>query len=472
MADAPARTVRSDRRMSDAEALMWNLEKDPSLRSTFLNVTFLDRAPSFEGFKARITKAVAEIPRLRQKVEPGPGRLAPPAWVDDPDFDLDFHVRRVGLPAPGTDRQLLDFAAAEFGDAFDRARPLWRYTIVEGLSDGRAALLAKMHHTITDGVGGVRLSAMFIDLERDAPDPVVEPPSEAPFAGTPDGLVDDLVGALTHGFRRQLGITQRTASGLVDTLLHPERVPTQVAGAIEVARSLARQAVVTDRARSPLWTGRRSLTRQFEVLSVDLDGLKAVSNALGGTVNDGFVCGVAGGAGLYHRERGVEVDDLRVSMPVNTRTDKSAGGNAFTPTRALVPAGTKDPVERFAGVRDALNVTKAERGLGSAEALIGVLNALLPTSVMVNVARSQVETVDFATSNLRGAPWDLYIAGAEILGNHPMGPTGGTAFNATVLSYRGGLDMGLNIDTAAIDDPVLLRECIRESFDELLRAKT
>jgi hypothetical protein len=98
-----------------------------------------------------------------------------------------------------------------------------------------------------------------------------------------------------------------------------------------------------------------------------------------------------------------------------------------------------------------------------------VLNAL-PTSVIVNFARQQVETVDFATSNLRGAPWDLFIAGAEILGNHPMGPTGGTAFNATVLSYRGSLDMGLNIDTAAVDDPGLLRECIRESFEELLAA--
>ena len=90
----------------------------------------------------------------------------------------------------------------------------------------------------------------------------------------------------------------------------------------------------------------------------------------------------------------------------------------------------------------------------------------------MNFARQQVETVDFATSNLRGAPWDLFIAGAEILGNHPMGPTGGTAFNATVLSYRGGLDMGLNIDTAAIDDPALLRDCIRESFDELLAVKS
>lgn len=468
MADPAVRTVRSDRRMSDAEALMWNLEKDPSLRSTFLNVTFLDSVPSFDGFRARIARAVQEIPRLRQKVVPSAARMAPPAWVDDPAFDLDFHVRRIGLPSPGTDRQLLDYAAAHFSDPFDRARPLWRYTIVEGLSDGRAALLAKMHHTITDGVGGIRLSAMFIDLERDAADPVVD--ETVPFADSPEGIVSDVREALAHGFRRQLGLGQRAAANAVDTILHPWRVPGQAMELTEIGRSLLRQLVVNDRARSPLWTGRRSLSRQFEVLTVDLDGLKAVSNALGGTVNDGFVCGVAGGAGAYHRERGVEVDELRVSMPINTRSDKSAGGNAFTPTRALVPAGTKDPAERFEVIRERLSATKSERGLGATDAFAGILNAL-PTSVVVNFARQQVETVDFATSNLRGAPWDLYIAGAEILGNHPMGPTGGTAFNATVLSYRGGLDMGLNIDTAAIDDPALLRECIRESFDELLAVK-
>jgi WS/DGAT/MGAT family acyltransferase len=454
--------------MSDAEALMWNLEKDPSLRSTFLNVTFLDSVPSFDGFRSRIARAVQEIPRLRQKVVPSTARMAPPSWVDDPSFDLDFHVRRIGLPSPGTDRQLLDYAAAEFQDPFDRARPLWRYTVVEGLEGGRAALLAKMHHTITDGVGGIRLSAMFIDLARSAPDPEVV--AAAPFVVVPSGLVADVTEALSHGLRRQLGMTRRAAANTVDTLLHPQRVPAQVGDAVAVVRSLGRQLLVTDGARSPLWAGRRSLSRHFEVLTVDLEQLKAVSNALGGTVNDGFVCGVAGGAGLYHRERGVEVDELRVSMPVSTRSDKSAGGNSFSPTRALVPAGTIDPVERFEGVRARLSSTKSERATGFTDAFAGVLNAL-PTSVIVNFARQQVETVDFATSNLRGAPWDLFIAGAEILGNHPMGPTGGTAFNATVLSYRGSMDMGLNIDTAAVDEPALLRDCIRESFDALLAVK-
>ncbi len=447
---------------------MWNLEKDPSLRSTFLNVTFLDRAPSFEGFRARIAHAVEEIPRLGQRVVPSTANLAPPAWADDPAFDLDFHVRRVAMPYPGTNRQLLDYAAAEFQDPFDRARPLWRYTIVEGLEDGRAALLAKMHHTITDGVGGIRLSAMFIDLERDAADPVAV--ESVPFVDRRDGLLSELSEAMGHGLRRQLGFTRRAAAATVDTLLHPQRVPGQAADVAAIIRSLSRQLLVTDAARSPLWAGRRSLRRQFEVLNVDLDALKAVSNALGGTVNDGFVCAIAGAAGTYHREKGSEVDELRCSMPVSTRTDKSAGGNSFTPTRALVPAGTKDPVERFAVVRDRLSATKTEPGTGYTDAFAGILN-VLPTSLVVNFARQQVETVDFATSNLRGAPWDLFIAGAEILGNHPMGPTGGTAFNATVMSYRGGLDLGLNVDTAAIDDPGLLKACIEASFDELLAVK-
>ncbi|HEX7168522.1 MAG TPA: wax ester/triacylglycerol synthase family O-acyltransferase [Acidimicrobiales bacterium] len=462
------RAMRFERRMSDSEALMWNLEKDPSLRSTFLNVTFLDASPSFDGFRQRIERAVAEIPRLRQRVAPAPARLAPPEWVDDPSFDLDFHVRHIALPAPASDRELLDLAALAFQDPFDRARPLWQFTIVDGLEGGRAALLAKMHHTITDGVGGVRLSAMFIDLERDAPAPEV--PRPAPYADSPEGIVDSIVRGLAHDVRRQLGVTRRTASRLVDAAIHPTKAARLATGSLDMTASIVRQLLVTDGARSPLWAGRRSLGRRFEVLSVDLERLKAQANALGGTINDAFVSCVAGGAGAYHRERGVEVELLRVAMPVSTRDDKSAGGNAFTPTRSLVPAGTKDPVERFNAIRDRLQSTRKERSVALTDTLAGVLNNL-PTATVVNFARQQAETVDFAASNVRGAPWDLFVAGAEILHNHPMGPTGGTAFNATVLSYRGQLDLGLNVDTAAVDDPTLLRDCIDDAFREFLALK-
>src|SRR5205807_6977250 len=121
-----------------------------------------------------------------------------------------------------------------------------------------------------------------------------------------------------------------------------------------------------------------------------------------GTVNDVFVAAVAGGAGAYHRAQGAEVVELRMAMPVNTRTDRSAGGNAFAPTRLLVPAGVNDPVERFNAVHERLQTTKGERAVQLADSLAGVLNAL-PTALLVRVARQQAETVDFATSNLRGA---------------------------------------------------------------------
>ena len=459
-------TVRSDRRMSDAEALMWNVEKDPALRSTFLNVTFLDRPPDHEGFRRRIERATVEIPRLRQRVQAAPARLAPPEWVDDPAFDLDFHVRRISLGPGAGDRELLDLAALGMQDPFDRARPLWQFTIVDGLAGGRAALLAKMHHTITDGVGGVRLSAMFLDLERDAPAPDLPAPAEtSPL--TP-GFTEAALRAITHGVRRQLGISRRAAGALIGLALRPQDLPSLAAVATDTAQSVLRQLFITDGARSPLWAGRRSLGRRFEVLTVDLDRLKAQANALGGTVNDAFVSCVASGAGTYHRERGVEIDELRAAMPVSTRGgDRTAGGNAFAPTRVLVPAGTKDPVERFHAVRQRLGTTRRERAIGLVDALSGALN-LLPTSVVTNVARQQAETIDFAVSNVRGAPFDLFVAGAEVLHNHPMGPTAGTAFNATVLSYRGQLDLGLNIDTAAVDAPVLLRDCIDESFREFL----
>jgi hypothetical protein len=254
-------------------------------------------------------------------------------------------------------------------------------------------------------------------------------------------------------------------SGAVEIASHPRGA----ADVVESARSMVRQALVTDGARSPLWAGRRSTARHFEMLSIDLDEAKRAAAALGGTVNDVFVTGVAGGAAAYHRARGVDADELRISMPVSTRHDRSAGGNSFAPTRVLVPAGILDPVERFRAVHDRLATVKAERALGLADALTGVLTGL-PGPLLTRLVRQQVETVDLAASNVRGAPVDVFVAGALVLSNHPMGPTGGTAFNASVLSYRSRLDMGINSDSAAIDDPVLLRHCIAESLAEVMAA--
>jgi WS/DGAT/MGAT family acyltransferase len=466
---AATRPVLGEHRMSDVEALMWNLEKDPYLASSFANVTLLDQPPDPARLRARLAHAVSVVPRLRQRVVPALGRLAPPEWQDDPNFDLDYHIRHIALPEPRTERTLFDLAVVLEAAPLDRTRPLWEFTIIDGVGSGGAALFQKIHHTVTDGEGGVRMSAEFIDFSREGtPDDPPAPTEARDESEPPASFVATATETAAHNIRRGLGLGRRAAVGTADLLRHPARIP---AAGIEVAasmQSVARQVAVTDRAHSPLWT-ERSLRRRFEVLRVPLDDTKRAAKALGGSINDLFVAGAAGAAGAYHRANGIDVDELRISMPVSTRTDRSMGGNAFTPARVLVPVGITDPVERFTAVRDRLNVTKTERSLAMAESFAGVAN-VLPTSVLVRFARQQTETVDFATSNVRGAPFDLYVAGAKIVANYPMGPTGGTAFNLTLLSSGGSLDMGLNIDVAAVDDPELLRTDLEDSYAELLAA--
>ena len=442
--------LRFERRMSDTEALMWALEDDPVLRSTFANVTFLDRVPDLDRFRDRMRMAIGALPRLGQRVSDAPG-MANPEWVEDPFFDLDFHVRRVAVCQPASDRAVLDLAAQLALDPFDRARPLWQFTLVEGLPDGRAAMVQKLHHTITDGEGGIRLSAMFLDVERDATQPLGGVPEAAEVEDGNGQSAGDMV-------RTAMKIPIGLARGGYDTL--------SGGNPLEAVRSILRQVAVSEPAHSPLWT-ERSLRRHLEILSISLEEAKAAAKALGGSVNDLFVCGAAGAAGAYHRAKGTPVAELRMAMPISTRTDKGAGGNAFTPTRMLVPVGVENPEIRFAAIRDAINVTKGERAVGLASSVAGLLTPL-PNQLLTRFARQQVGTVDFTTSNVRGAPFDLYIGGARIEGNYPIGPMAGTAFNLTTLSYAGKLDMGCMIDAAAVDDPELLLSCLQESYRELL----
>lgn len=469
------RPLRFARRMTPAEALMWTVERDPILRSSFISLTLLDGTPDIARFRRRMANAVIALPRLHQRVRGGsPPQLNWPEWVDDTSFDLDYHVRHVALPPPGTIDQLLEFAAIEAQDNFDLARPLWTIWIVEGLAGGRSALLAKMHHVITDGVGGVRLSAQFIDLEPNPTEPEppadqpdqpeqtgqAEPPADQPQAPTADtaGPRPNPLGVVTQAAK----LANRTARLATHAALHPADV-------VATARALVNQAVVTERAHSPLWAGKRGLARDFRIFSFDLDEAKKAAHTLGGTLNDLFVTGVAGGVAAYHRTHGTTVDDLRMAMPVNTRHDKSAGGNSFAPMRMLVPAGIEDPAERFTAIHQRLNTTREDRSLGLTDAFAGAAT-VLPTPLLVRLARQQVETVDFATSNVRGAPFDLYVAGARVVSNHPFGPTGGTAFNATVLSYKGSMDVGIAIDTTAISDPELLLDCLKQGIEETIAA--
>ena len=159
------REQRFEHKMSDAEALMWNVEKDPWLNPNGGMVTILDRPLRFDEFRRRMAGAVAHTKRLRERVVPGLGRLSPPTWATDPEFELDYHLRHISLPAPGTMRQLHDLATRFYEDPFDRTRPLWIFIAIDGLEGGRGALFWKMHHSITDGIGAFFQIGRFAEID-------------------------------------------------------------------------------------------------------------------------------------------------------------------------------------------------------------------------------------------------------------------------------------------------------------------
>lgn len=452
--------------MSDFEALMWNLEKDPRLSSNIANLSILDRSPDMDRLIARIERATISFPRLRQRVSPTFGRLAPPRWQLDPNFDLSYHLRRMRLGGRGSTGELHELVTNLFMTPFDRTRPLWEFVVIEGLRGGRAAMLQRLHHTITDGEGGLRLSLQFIDFSRDAPELEALTP---PVAEADDGsLVNSVADAVQHVARRQVGVVRRTVDGTARAVVHPSAILDAGGSLAATTRAAIRQAHVGEAPLSPLWT-HRSLRRVFETFDVPLAPAKIAAQAMGGTLNDFFVCGATAAAGAYHRQMGAPVDQLRMAMPISTRSERSVGGNLFSPSQTLVPTGDMSPAERFALVREALTLTKSEPMVGVADAMAGLIN-LLPTSVVTRTSHRLAGSIDFVTSNLRAAPMDTFLAGALMESNYPMGPLASTAFNITTMSYRGTFNMGVVIDTGAIEDPKRLVTALKNAYRDLLRA--
>ena len=480
---ARTRELRFEQKMSDAEALMWNIEKDPWLNPSGAMVSILDQPLDIELFKARIRTAVAEIPRLRERVVPGFGRLSPPTWATDPEFDFDYHVRHIALPAPGSERQLLDLATRLYEDPFDRTRPLWMFVSIDGLEGGRGAVFSKMHHTVTDGIGAIRLSERYMEAERDAPAPdpvdleqVIADAVAAEHASDEnvDGAspVNSLRRSLGHVARRQAGFARRAAGEVATWSGDPVLAREFAEEMIGTTKSTIDQLGSSDSEAptgSELWS-HRSRRRHVETISLPLDAVKAAGKALGGSINDVFVAGAAMGALDYHKSRGVKPAGLNASFVVSTRADSAIGGNSFTPTKLPIPGSYRSPKKFFGEVRDRMTERReAVSGGGALSGLAGVAN-LLPTSVVTQMARAQAASIDFATSNLRGAWFPTYMSGAEVQRNIVMGPVAGTAMNITTMSYNGQLDIGFFMDPAAIDAPEDLRECMIKAYTTLLAA--
>lgn len=455
-------------RMSDSDALMWNIEKDPLLRSTITAVTLLDRAPDRDGLMARIERGSRLVPRMRQRVIGNVLSLAPPRWEYDLHFDLRCHLRWVNAGGDGTIRTVLDIAEPIAMQGFDRARPLWEFVVVEGLEDGRAAMIQKLHHAITDGVGGMQIAMLLLDLER-------EPAGdEEPMPPVPDGHVlspaERTVDAVTHLARRNLGIARRArttvgaaAAGIVT---HPWSA---LRGVGDTAASVARMLAPATEPLSPVMTD-RSLSVSFSPLSLPVDRMKAAAKKADGRLNDAFVAGVAGGLARYHELHGATPPALRMNMPINVRTGETQNeaGNQFAPARFPVPIDITDPLERMRAVRDLVVHQRGEPSLALIEPMAGLLNRM-PTTLTTAIFGSMLKGVDFTTSNVPGAPVPVYIAGAEITEMFAFGPLAGAAVNVTLLSHCDQAHIGINSDLAAVPDPAVLHDCLRQSFDDVLQ---
>ena len=432
---APAREQRFQRRMSDAEALMWNVEKDPWLNPSGGSFSILDRMPDVEHLRAQLAVAIVTVPRLMEHVVGGLGRYSPPTWRPDPEFDLDQHLRVSALPAPGSMEQLLDTVTRIYQDPYDRTRPLWMMHVIGGLEGGRAAWLWKIHHSVADGTGAARLSELFIQPTRDAPEPIAGRPPRRHRRrrrGRRGGArsrrwSESAVGTATHLARRQAGIARRVVGEVAMWGADPRRAVDAVGSAARAVGQLRDQVTGGGgRSRapaddgepelpggSPLWRN-RSRHRHLEVMSFPLDAALAASKGLGGSLNDWFVTGVVNGAVAYHEARGVPLRTLNTSFVVSTRADKAIGGNSFTPTRFAAPAGPMDPAARFRLISDAMAEKRSQvSGAGALSGLAGLAN-LLPTSLVTSIARRQAAGMDFATSNLRSAKRPYYMSGAEV----------------------------------------------------------
>jgi diacylglycerol O-acyltransferase / wax synthase len=459
--------IEFEPRMSDSDALMWSIEKDPLLRSTITTVFVLDRSPDRSVFRRRMDRVTRLVPRLRQRVVGHPFSIAPPRWVVDPNFDLDYHLRWMRTIDEGTLREVFDIAEPIAMQGFDRARPLWEFTVVEGLADGRAAVIAKIHHSITDGVGGVKLMMELVDLERY---PSVEPEMPPAPAAMPLSETRRVLDAMIYESGRQLHRTAKMAGGIVR---NAGRLVTDPIGvgvdAIETALSVGRLVKPATEPLSPLMR-KRSLSVRFDALQVDIERMKDAARLVSGKLNDAFVAGVAGGFRRYHAKHGVEVPHLRMTMPINVRTVATANkaGNQFVPARFAVPVGVDDPIKAMNEIRGLVEHTRAEPALSLTEDVASVLNRL-PTSASTGVFGAMLKGVDFITTNVPGAPMPVFLSGSQLVEHYAFGPMTGSAANIALLSYAGRCHIGVNVDPAAIPDADAFVACLQDSFDEVTR---
>ena len=454
-------SVGIDVHMRETDRFSWTMEQDPILRMPVVAVAMLDGVPDWDEVKHRMERLTRAVPMFRQRVVPTPGGLAPPKWVVDAAFDLDWHVRRIALPPPADLDAVLGFAATMGTTPFDPIRPRWEVWLVEGLDGGAAAWVAKVHHTLTDGIGGMQLLAHVFDVDGTvlASGPVPEAP---PSGDT--GRPALLRSGLRHNADIAAAIVRGGVAAVAHTLDAARHDPLAAAKGVGATwQSLLESMAPSGERLSPVMTA-RGIRRSYATLDVPLDGLRAAGAAVGGTINDAFVTATTEGLRRYHAAHATTVPELRMCLPISIRQpgDPTAG-NRMTLIRIVMPLTPGDPAPRMAEIRRRAEHWKSAPGLVYTEAAYGVINTL-PAAYLQGLCKN----VDFVASNVPGFPMRLHLAGPQVLAIYPYSPTGGSAVNFTLLSYAGTACIGVNIDPDAVPDLDVFMNSMRRGFDEVL----
>ncbi len=446
-----------------------------------------------EGMTAMLVQRLHLLPPFRWRLAPVPLGLDHPYWIEDPDFDLEYHVRELALPAPGDDRQLAEQVARIHARPLDRARPLWEMYVIQGLQGGRVGVFTKIHHAAIDGVSGAEILAVLLDPSPEGraipPAPATTPPSPAP------DQLEMLARGLAGIPRQQL----RTWRNVPSTLAHLDAIPGvgSIPGATTVARLTRRLGRVgrgprdggvleAPRSRAPRMTinGPVSPHRRVAFGTLSLTDVKTVKTALGATVNDVIVAMCAGALRSWLIDRGELPDDPLVAMiPVSVRTEQERGtyGNRVSTMAIAIPTNLDDPLARVAAAHEAMRSAK-DRHRAVPASLLQDATQFIPPAIIARASRVTMRMAarnvvtplfNVVISNVPGSPAPLYSAGARLLANYPVSAIAhGVGLNITVLSYEDRVDFAIVTDRDQVPDPWPLIEALGADLEALKAAAT
>src|SRR3954451_8638847 len=417
--------------------------------------------PPFDELREHVRSRLPLVPRYRQKLAAPPLRLGRQLWIDDPAFNLDYHLRHSALPRPGGDDELRRLVARVFAQRLDRTKPLWELWFVEGLAGGRSALVSKTHHALVDGISGVDLATVLFDL--DAEPQRIE--SADPWEPRPEPTGAQLAAASLRSAAR-VPFSGLGALG---------RVPGELAAAREALEGLGEVfwAGLNPPPETPL-NVRIGPHRRYEVTAARLAELKEIKDAFGGTVNDVVLAVVAGALQRWFHARGLRTDgvELRAAVPVSVRTadERGALGNRLTQLAAPLPIGMRDPVLRLKHISSSMaGIKERKQALGAQ--VIASAQEFAPPTLLAQASRLNFSSrfYNLLVTNVPGPQIPLYVLGRRIESVFPVPFLAGDRTLAiAVMSYDGGMGFGLLGDYDAMEDLVVVAQGLEDSLAELL----